>query len=217
MTEFVMGARVICSDGFCGEVKRTILDPAARTVTHLVVGPGHSKSEERLVPLDLAEEVDGKIILSCTLAQFGQLEPAEEVSLAEGVDYDGGYGSGAVQGYGDVGSVGVGGSASGMGIGMGLGHRQPLLVEHSVPMGETEVERHESVHASDGEIGKVEGFVVDRASHQVTHILLQEGHLWGHKEVAIPISAVESVDAGIRLNITKKQVEALPPLDQGHP
>jgi len=218
MTEFVMGARVICSDGHCGEVKRTILDPAARTVTHLVVGPGHSKSEERLVPVDLADEVDGEIRLSCTLAQFRQLEPAEEVRLAEGVDYGGGYGSaGAVQGYGDVGSLGVGGSSSGVGIAGSLGHRQPLIIEHSVPMGETEVERHEGVHASDGEIGKVEGFVVDRASHQVTHILLQEGHLWGHKEVAIPISAVDSVDAGIRLNMTKKQVEALPPLHQGHP
>ena len=217
MADFVMGARVVCSDGFCGEVKRTILDPATRTVTHLVVGPGHSKSQERLVPLDLADEVDGEIRLSCTLAEFGQLEPAEEVRLAEGVDYEGGYGSGAVQGYGDVGGMGVGGSSSGVGIGMGLGHQQPLLVEHSVPMGETEVERHEGVHASDGEIGKVEGFVVDRESHEVTHILLQEGHLWGRKEVAIPFSAVESVEAGIRLNITKKQVEALPPLHQGHP
>jgi len=217
MTDFVMGARVVCSDGFCGEVRRTILDPAARTVTHLVVGHGHSISEERLVPVELADERDGEIRLSCTLAQFGQLEPAEEVRLAEGVDYDGGYGSAAVQGYGDVGGMGVGGSSSGMGIGMGLGHHQPLIVEHSVPMGETEVERHEGVHASDGEIGKVEGFVVDPASHQVTHILLQEGHLWGRKEVAIPISAVESVDAGIRLNITKKQVEDLPPLHQGHP
>jgi sporulation protein YlmC with PRC-barrel domain len=218
MTEFVMGARVICSDGYCGEVKRTILDPAARTVTHLVVGPGHSKSEERLVPLDLADEVDGEIRLSCTLAQFGQLEPAEEVTLAEGLEYDGGYGNPAsVQGYGNVGGMGVGGSSSGMGIGSSLGHHQPLLVEHSIPMGESEVERHEPVHASDGEIGKVEGFVVDRESHQVTHVLLQEGHLWGHKEVAIPISAVESVDAGIRLNMTKKQVEALPPISQGHP
>ena len=217
MAEFVMGARVICSDGYCGEVKRTILDPAARTVTHLVVGPGHSKSEERLVPLDLAEEVDGEIRLSCTLAQFGQLEPAEDVRLAEGVDYEGGYGTGSVQGYGDVGGMGVGASSSGAPIGMGLGHRQPLLIEHSVPMGESEVERHEPVHASDGEIGKVEGFVVDRESHQVTHVLLQEGHLWGHKEVAIPISAVESVEAGIRLNLTKKQVEALPPIHQGHP
>ena len=217
MTEFVMGARVVCSDGYCGEVMRTVLDPAARTVTHLVVGHKHNKSQERLVPLDLAEAQGGEIRLSCTLAQFGQLEPAEEVRLAEGVDYDGGYGSAAVQGYGDVGGMGVGGSSSSMGIGMSLGHRQPLLVEHSVPMGETEVERHEGVHASDGEIGKVEGFVVDQASHQVTHILLQEGHLWGRKEVAIPVSAVESVDAGIRLNITKKQVEALPPLSQGHP
>jgi len=221
MAEFVMGAKVSCSDGFCGDVKRTIIDPAARTVTHLVVGPGHSKSGERLVPLELIELDDataGQLRLRCTLAEFQQLEPGEEVSMAEGLDYTGGYGQvESVQGYGQVGSMGVGGSASGMGIGMGLGHRQPILVEHSVPMGETEVERHEGVHASDGEIGKVEGFVVDRESHEVTHILLQEGHLWGRKEVAIPVSAVVSVDSGIRLSITKKQVEELPPLSQGHP
>ena len=39
--EFTMGARVSCTDGFCGEVRRTILDPAAGTVTHLVVEPRH--------------------------------------------------------------------------------------------------------------------------------------------------------------------------------
>jgi uncharacterized protein YrrD len=86
-----------------------------------------------------------------------------------------------------------------------------------VPLGETEVARHESVHAVDGEIGRVEGFVVDPADNRVTHVLLQEGHLWGRKEVAIPVSAVASVDSGIRLNISKKQVEGLPPLSSGHP
>jgi uncharacterized protein YrrD len=79
------------------------------------------------------------------------------------------------------------------------------------------VVRHESVHAVDGEIGRVEGFVVDPADNRVTHVLLQEGHLWGRKEVAIPVSAVASVDSGIRLNISKKQVEGLPPLSSGHP
>jgi hypothetical protein len=64
---------------------------------------------------------------------------------------------------------------------------------------------------------RVEGFVVDPVHHQVTHILLKEGHLWGRKEVAIPVSAVASLDAGIRLNITRKEVEDLPPLSQGHP
>ena len=104
--------------------------------------------------------------------------------------------------YGDIG-----------GMEMGLGHRTPLVIEHAVPLGETEVERHEHVHATDGEIGQVEGFIVNSADHAVTHVLLREGHLWGWKQVAIPVSAVASVDAGIRLNITKKQVEDLPPVD----
>jgi Amino acid permease len=39
-------------------------------------------------------------------------------------------------------------------------------------------------------------------------------HLWGRKQVAIPVSAVASIDDGIRLNITKRQVEDLPPVGQ---
>ena len=54
---------------------------------------------------------------------------------------------------------------------------------------------------------------MDPADHRVTHVLLREGHLWGHKEVAIPVSAVTSVDDGIWLSLTKKQVEELPPRD----
>jgi hypothetical protein len=45
----------------------------------------------------------------------------------------------------------------------------------------------------------------------VTHILLREGHLWGHKDVAIPLSAIASANPIIRLNLTKDQVEQLPP------
>jgi len=44
----------------------------------------------------------------------------------------------------------------------------------------------------------------------VTHVLLREGHLWGRKEVAIPIDAVASLDDGVQLSFTKKQVEDLP-------
>jgi hypothetical protein len=51
----------------------------------------------------------------------------------------------------------------------------------------------------------------------VTHVLLQEGHLWGRKEVAIPIGAVTRVDDGIWLSITKQDVAGLPPVDIDHP
>jgi sporulation protein YlmC with PRC-barrel domain len=212
-TEFLLGAKASCSDGSCGEVRRTILDPVALTVTHLVIQPGHRGELGRLVPVELADVMSGEIKLRCTLAEFGRLDPAEETDIEEGADYGGGYGSAAsVQGYGNVGGMGVGGSVSGMGIGQGLGHRTPLVVSHSVPLGEAEVSRHEHVHALDGEIGQVEGFAVDPADHRVTHVLLREGHMWGRKEVAIPVSAVTAVDEGIRLNITKKQVGDLPPL-----
>jgi hypothetical protein len=90
MEEFTLGARASSPDGFCGVVSGTIVDPAARTVTH----------------------------------EFGRLDPGEKV----------------------------------------------------------------------------------------THILLVEGHLWGRRQVALPVSAVASIEDGIRLNITKRQVENLPPL-----
>jgi hypothetical protein len=86
-----------------------------------------------------------------------------------------------------------------------------FIVREVVPAGETQVRPGEHVHALDGEIGLVQGLLVDPEDHRVTHVLLREGHLRGRKQVAIPVSAIESVTDGIRLNITKEQVGNLPP------
>ena len=205
---FRIGAEASASDGVCGEVSRLVMDPVALTVTHLVIEPKHRRESGRLVPVHLVDTTTGQIRLRCTTAEFDELDPAEEIDQVEGLDYGGGYGQAeAVQGYGGMGGIG----ATGMGIGMGVGHNTPVVVQDVVPLGEVDVQRGESVHALDGEIGKVKGFLVDPDDNRVTHVLLQEGHLWGRKEVSIPISAVIGVDAGIRLNITKKQVEDLPP------
>jgi sporulation protein YlmC with PRC-barrel domain len=84
-------------------------------------------------------------------------------------------------------------------------------------VGEVAVRRGASVYATDGPIGEVQGLVINPANRHVTHVLLKEGHLWGRKEVAIPISAVTGVEDGIRLSVTKRQVEDLPPVDIDHP
>jgi hypothetical protein len=69
----------------------------------------------------------------------------------------------------------------------------------------------EHVHATDGSIGQIQGLVIDSGSHQVTHVLLQEGHVLGRKVVAIPIGAVTGAgENGIQLGITKQQVKDLP-------
>jgi sporulation protein YlmC with PRC-barrel domain len=192
-TELRLGTKASCSDGECGEVRRAVLDPGTRTVTYLVIEHKHRPGSGRLVPVDLVDATGAEIRLRCTLAEFERLDPAEEVDI--------------VQGDNDVGLV-IGAAGSSMDV----GHRTPTYVTDSVPPGEAEVVRHQGVHAVDGEIGKVDGFAVDPDDHKVTHVLLREGHLWGRKKVAIPISSVTAVDEGIRLDLTKQQVEDLPPL-----
>ena len=194
-TQFTIGADAYCSDGRCGEVRRFIIDPATKTVTHLVIEPKHRGEHGRLVPLDLIDSAADGIRLRCTVAEFSHLEPAEETELAEGT-----------------------GLETGMPGGPPMGIPQPtqVIFQDVVPVGEVEVAPGEPVHATDGEIGHVRGFLVDPGDHHVTHVLLREGHLWGRKDVAIPLSAVAGVEEGIRLNITKQQVEDLPPVDIDH-
>jgi hypothetical protein len=49
-----------------------------------------------------------------------------------------------------------------------------------------------------------------------SHVVLQEGHLWGRREVAIQISAVAGVQDGVRLSITRQEVQDLPPVAVDH-
>ena len=58
MTTLVIGSGVVGSDGYRGEVLAVVVDPAARTVTHLVVEPHGRAGLARLVPLDLADLAD---------------------------------------------------------------------------------------------------------------------------------------------------------------
>ena len=193
-TQFKVGAEASCSDGPCGEVRRFIIDPATEAVTHLVIDPKHGKEPGRLVPMDLIDTATGAITLRCTIAEFEHLDPAEEWESAE--------------------SASLGGDMPG-GPPMGISRPVQFVVQDVFPVGEIEVAAGDPVHATDGEIGRVQGFLVDSGDHRVTHVLLREGHLWGRKEVAIPVSAVTGVEEGIRLNLTKKQVEDLPPAGHG--
>jgi hypothetical protein len=66
------------------------------------------------------------------------------------------------------------------------------------------------VHSTDGEVGKIRAVRVDAGSRRVTHILLQEGHLWGKREVAIPWGSVTSLDGGVHVSLTSETIKGLP-------
>jgi hypothetical protein len=209
-------------------VTRVIVDPVAEAVTHLVVEPEHRRGLGRLVPLGIIDATAGEVRLRCTLAEFGKLEPAKETRFIPGISGYAGYGPGQVGywpyyglGAGSLGmgsglNMGGGGLSGGLG-GIGGGNVAQTVTSDTIPQGEVGVRRGEHVQATDGDIGRVQGLVIDRGSRHVTHVLLQEGHLWGRREVAIPISAVASTSDGIRLRMSKREVEDLPPVDVDHP
>ena len=209
-TPFMIGADVSCADGACGEVTRVIIDPVARELTHLVVEPAGRRGLGRLVPLGLVDATGGEIRLRCTIAEFEKLDAAEETQFVPGTRGYAAYGPEQVLSWPWLSLGGTAGVEGDM-----VGGVSETVTYDTVPLGEVAVRRGDRVHASDGEIGHVEGLVIDR-NHHVTHVLLQEGHLWGRKEVAIPISAVTGADDGIRLNLTKDDVGDLPPVDIDH-
>jgi len=211
-TPLMIGAGARCTDGVCGQVTRVVVDPVARAVTHLVVEPVGRQGLGRLVPLDLVDTTGGEIRLRCTLAEFENLDAAEETQFVPGTRGYQAYGPDQVLSWpyaSLAGTTGVeGDTVSGI---------SETVTFDTIPLGEVAVRRGERVQATDGAIGHVEGLVIDARNHHVTHVLLQEGHLWGRKEVAIPIGAVSGADDGIGLGLTKDQVRDLPPVDINHP
>ena len=85
-----------------------------------------------------------------------------------------------------------------------------------VPKGEVEVRRASAVISADGHsLGEVDGFVVDADEH-ITHFVLERGHLWGRKEVTIPIGAVARVESdAVHVALSKDEVGALPAVRVG--
>ena len=97
-----------------------------------------------------------------------------------------------------------------VGTGLGTGTAPRRITSDRIPAGQVEIRLGEHVHATDGLIGKVRGLAVLTRGHHVTHILLDEGHLWGKRRVAIPIGAVAGFSDGVRLSLTRDEVRGLP-------
>jgi sporulation protein YlmC with PRC-barrel domain len=91
---------------------------------------------------------------------------------------------------------------------------EPTMVtlrhEH-VPQGEVAIHRGARVEATDGHVGRVDEFLVDPVNERITHLVLREGHLWGKRDVTIPISQIDRIEQDVvYLKLDKHSVEQLP-------
>jgi sporulation protein YlmC with PRC-barrel domain len=212
-----LGRAVTCTDGPLGKLADVVIDPTKRLVTHLVVEPDGDHGKSRLVPIELASAEEGEtpaIALRCSVEEAGRLEPVEEtayIRLGESPELEPGWEMGVesvlAEPYYVYGYVGGPGYET-----MPADYDPHVSVTYDrIPKGEVEVRRASEVTSADGHhLGKVDGFLVGD-DDAITHFVLERGHLWGKREVTIPIKAVASVltDA-VTLTLTKDEVGELP-------
>jgi len=220
---FLIGAEAHSADGvMLGRLIRVIVDPVARSLTHLVVEPGRGHGaarvpgRSRLVPI---EQVAGTprpdvILLLCSAQSFQSMEEAVEEWFVPGSgEQTCGYHRDQVSSWPYFGLGATVGIDRAVGLSPAGGFEHGRYTEYDkVPVGEVDIHRGEPVQAADGPIGDVAGLVMDPRDRHVTHVLLDEGHLWGRKQIAIPIGAVTVIDGGIHVKLTKDDLRELPPV-----
>jgi hypothetical protein len=205
-----LGKSIRCTDEPYGELADVVIDPIAQQVTHLVVKPHNGDGISRLVPIELVETGDDdgqEVRLRCTAEDVRQLEHVQEFAylrMAQPPPSDSDWDVGIE----DVLALPYYESPEIVGYDGGLGDAGVTF--DRVPKGEVEIRRASAVIASDDHLlGKVDGFVVDDG--HITHFVLERGHLWGKREITIPIGAVAEVETdSISLSLSKAQVEDLP-------
>jgi sporulation protein YlmC with PRC-barrel domain len=212
-----LGKPVRCTDGVELELSDVVIDPTTRRVTHLVVQPHDRHDLARLVPVSLAEpaheQSHATLDLACSSAELEELERVQRAAYlrlgqfpVEDPDYEVGIEETYALPY--YGSFAPGGIDAGLGP-VAYDENAPVVWDR-IPKGEVELRRGSAVSASDGRhLGHIEGFLVDD-EQQISHFVLEHGHLWGKREIVIPIGAAERIESdGVMLSMTKDEVEKL--------
>ncbi len=177
-----------------------VIDASARRVTHLVVAPGDRPDRARLVGIDQArggDRRDAPIVLTCTAEELERLEAVHHTAylqigekLAEDPD--------RTTGIEDVSSLSSyeGFAPGGIDTGSLPTDFDPHVTASYdlIPRGGVEIRRRSGVTSADGHhLGHVDGFVVDD-DHRIIELVLVHGHLWGKRDIHIPITDVATID-----------------------
>lgn len=194
--ELTLNVDVECPEGKLGRATYLIINPISQEVTHLVVRDERLPHEERLLPTTWIQESnhDG-IVVDCTYAEWQKLEPfyATEFVKMPVPQF-------ASEGFGWPYTMTT----------TYMEEYEP--VKHKrIPVHTRELRRGSTVEASDGAVGQIEELIVDAENQHITHLVLSKGHLWGAKDIVVPVNLISEIeDDRIVLNMNKHAVGALP-------
>lgn len=207
-TPLQLGRPVQCSDGVVGRLADVVIEPTQRRLTHLVVE--EPEGQARLVPAHLLRQIhtrDLTVVLACTKADVLACESIRSFVYA------------GIQGFprnDERSDIGV--EETIVVPSLGAAELTPYSgdLEESygvtydrIPPGSAELRRTSPVASAEGhDVGHVDGLLL--AGEQVTHVVLQTGHHFGTRPLAIPVDAVESIETDrVTLSMSKDAVDSL--------
>jgi sporulation protein YlmC with PRC-barrel domain len=177
-----INVKVFCVNGECGRSTAVLLDPTNEKITHLVVKSSNGVDQERMVPVDFINQTTPKQIqLICTKEEFANMDDFIEHHYIQSKNL---YYEDLPNRY------------------FLWPYAYPVrdhtmedpyveVKEEHIPQGELAIHRGAHVEAVDGRVGEVDEFLIDPANDEITHLILREGHLWGKKDVTIPVSKID--------------------------
>ncbi len=176
-----------------------------------MVAPHDGHENVRLVstPGAQSDQDSEGVSLDLTVAEISAHEPIQESAylgpgelVGGGSDWD--VGVQEMYALPDAGSLGP----EMLGAGMAMEYDQHVAVTyHRVPKGCVELRRASPVTSADGHhLGHVVGFVIDD-QEQIEQMVLEHGHLWGKRMVAIPGRAIQRLETdAVTLSLTSDEV-----------
>jgi sporulation protein YlmC with PRC-barrel domain len=189
-------AKVFCQEEVIGNSILVIINPITRAITHLVVRKKEFPvGEDYLIPVEWVKTSSAEEIhLTCSREEFDQAKPFVTTEFINGkmplLDYM--PGSYLAWPY--------------------VSTQIPVTLHKQIPQGELAIGRGAHVEARDGYIGRVDEFLVTVPESHITHLVLREGHLWGQKDITIPVAEIDRIDenGNIHLNLSRAEIEKLP-------
>lgn len=219
-------------DGTIGEVDEFYVDDQSYQVRYLIVKTGSWLSERKVLispdalikdswedsifPVNLTKE---QVKSSPDIDTDKPVSRQQEIELYGHYRWRNYWGSGFYAG----GSMGM--------MGMGMGRPYPVVDQrvlaeadykdehrdHDIHLRSTKTLTGYHIHATDGEIGHVNDFIIDDQTWQITFMVVDTANWFGGQKVLIPVADIRQIEWTsdlVYLSINKAAVEQSRPFDE---
>lgn len=224
---------IAATDGTIGEADEFYFDDQSYKIRYLIVKTGNWLSGRKVLisPATVSKQPWKNGIFSVNLTKeqvknSPDIDTDKPVSRQQEIEL---YGHYQWQNY--WGSGFYAGGSMGLGMGLEMGMPFPVVDEKVLTEADKKDNRIDDdihlrstatitgyhVHATDGEIGHVNDFIIDDQTWQLISIVVDTTNWFGGKKVVIPIANIERIEWAsdmIYLAINKDAVDHSPPFDE---